>query len=118
MAERPTITIDDVAGSVRVVHAGAVVAESRRARVLREGNLVPRWYIPREDVLAELVPSERHSVCPWKGTASYYGVKIGEKVHPDLVWYYPDATPETKAIENYLCFYNEKVDRIEVNDEK
>lgn len=117
MSERPTITIDDVPETVRVVHAGVVLAESRLARVLREGSLLPRWYIPREDVRAELVSSQKHSVCLWKGQASYYGVRIGDTVHPDLIWFYPDATPETKKIENYLCFYNEKVDKIEVTDE-
>lgn len=118
MSVRPTITIDDVPETVRVIHGGVVLAESRRARLLREGNLLPRWYIPREDVRADLMPSQKHSVCPWKGEASYFGVRIGDAIFPDLIWYYPDATPEMKKIENCLCFYNEKVDRIEILGEE
>ena len=42
----------------------------------------------REDVLR---PSDHHTLCPWKGTASYYHLEVDGQVNRDAVWYYPDA---------------------------
>ena len=51
-----------------------------------------------------------YSQCPYKGIASYWSVKIGDKVHPDIVWSYPDPIPECPKVRDLLCFFNEKVD--------
>jgi uncharacterized protein (DUF427 family) len=57
-----------------------------------------------------LTPTDSHTRCPYKGTASYWDVSIGDKVYKDLVWSYPDPIPECPKIKGLLCFYNEKVD--------
>ncbi len=90
---------------VRVSLGGELLAESSRALALFESNLPPRWYIPREDVQAELEPSDTVTRCPYKGTASYHAVG-GE----DLVWFYEDPLPEVGRIKGLVCFFNEKVD--------
>ena len=72
--------------------------------------------MPREDVLARLEPSDTVTHCPYKGSASYWSVRLGDQVHKDLVWGYPYPIPECPKIENMLSFYNEKVD-IYVDDE-
>jgi uncharacterized protein (DUF427 family) len=96
---------------VKVSLDGETLAESDRAIALFESNLPVRWYLPREDVLAELEPSESTSICPYKGTASYHSVRLpGGKLAEDLVWYYPEPLPEAARIAGLLCFYNEKVD--------
>jgi uncharacterized protein (DUF427 family) len=59
-----------------------------------------------------LVPSEKVTSCPYKGTAGYYSVKIGDRVFPDIVWFYRDPIPECPKIKSYLCFFNEHVDEI------
>jgi uncharacterized protein (DUF427 family) len=84
---------------------------------LFESNLPTRWYIPREDVVAELEPSDSHTICPYKGRASYYSVRLdnGELIQ-DLVWYYPEPFLDAAGVAGLLCFYNEKVD-IELDDE-
>jgi uncharacterized protein (DUF427 family) len=91
---------------VRVSLDGELLADSDRAVALFESNLPPRWYLPREDVLAELEPSDTITRCPYKGLASYYSVNGGE----DLIWFYPDPLPEASRIKDLLCFFNERVD--------
>jgi uncharacterized protein (DUF427 family) len=91
---------------VRISLEGELLAESSRALALFESNLPPRWYIPLEEVVAELEPSEKETGCPYKGTANYYSVN-GEK---DLVWYYEDPLPEVGRIKGLVCFFNERVD--------
>ena len=91
---------------VRVSLDGEVLAESDGAVALFESNLPPRWYLPREDVVAELEPSDTITRCPYKGTAGYYSVN-GSK---DLIWYYADPLPEAGRIKGLVCFFNEKVD--------
>jgi uncharacterized protein (DUF427 family) len=91
---------------VRVALEGRLLAETRRAVALFESNLPPRWYIPREDVLAELEPTDTVTRCPYKGTAGYYSA-AGVK---DLIWHYEDPLPEAGRIKGLLCFFNEKVD--------
>jgi uncharacterized protein (DUF427 family) len=93
---------------IRISVDGALLAESRRPVALFESNLTVRWYLPRDDVVAELEPSSRTSICPYKGQASYYSVACqGGK---DLVWCYAEPLPEATPIRGLLCFYNEKVD--------
>ncbi len=103
---------------VRIEVDGVTVAESERPYLLFETNLPPRYYLPPEDVNIDFLrPSDSHTRCPYKGIASYWSVKVGDTVHKDLVWSYPDPIPESPKIKNLLSFYNEKVD-IFVDGEK
>ena len=91
---------------VRVLRDGQLLAQTKRAVALFESNLPPRWYIPADDVMAELQPSETVTRCPYKGTAAYYSAAGVE----DLIWRYDDPLPEAGRIKGLLCFFNEKVD--------
>ena len=96
---------------VRMSLDGELLAETDRAVALFESNLPTRWYIPAEDVSAELEPSDTVTRCPYKGLASYYSVKLAsEGDGKDLVWYYPEPLPEASKVAGMLCFFNEKVD--------
>jgi uncharacterized protein (DUF427 family) len=96
---------------VKVIIDGQVVAESRRPNLLFETGVVTRYYLPRMDVRQDvLVPSTTTTQCPYKGTAHYYSVKLGDTLHHDVIWYYPFPIPECPKIANLLAFYNEKVD--------
>jgi uncharacterized protein (DUF427 family) len=97
---------------VRVSLDGELLADSRDAVALFESNLPARWYLPLEDVVAELEPSDTSTGCPYKGTASYYSVNG----HEDLLWYYPDPLAEALRIKGLVCFFNERVD-IELDGE-
>jgi uncharacterized protein (DUF427 family) len=101
---------------VRVVLGGETIADTKRARFLFETRLPTRYYIPRDDVRMDLlVPSAKLTQCPYKGKASYYSAKIGDRVFEDIVWTYPDPIPECPKIKDYLCFFNEQVDDIFVD---
>ncbi len=91
---------------VRVLRDGALLADSSRATALFESNLPPRWYLPREDVVCALEPSDTVTRCPYKGLASYWSV--GE--HTDLVWGYEDPIVDAARIKGLVCFWNERVD--------
>jgi uncharacterized protein (DUF427 family) len=93
---------------VRISRNGTLLAESRRPVALFEASLPVRWYLPREDVVAGLEPSDSTSECPYKGEAGYFSVDVpGGK---DLVWFYEQPLPEVGAIAGLLCFWNERVD--------
>lgn len=113
----PYTRVDILASSRHVVVQvdGVTVAESHRPVVLFETGLPPRYYLPFPDLRMELLrPSDTQTGCPYKGTASYWSVAIGETghetVHEDLVWYYRTPLPESQKIAGLACFYNERVD--------
>ena len=110
MAEGHKITIEQGAQHVRVAHGDTVLAETDRPLVLRETGCPVRYYIPAEDVRLDLLaPSDTHTVCPFKGTASYWSVPDGPK---DLVWSYPDPKPDVAAIKGHLCFYEAEASEV------
>jgi uncharacterized protein (DUF427 family) len=99
---------------VRISLDGELLAESDRAMALFESNLPTRWYLPADDAVASLEPSDTTTMCPYKGIASYYSVAVdGGK---DLIWVYEDPLPEALQIKGLLCFFGERVD-IELDGE-
>jgi uncharacterized protein (DUF427 family) len=103
--------------NVKVSLNGEVVAETDRPTILFETGLPPRYYIPPEDVREDaLVPSDKQTQCPYKGTASYHSVEAGGETIEDLVWHYPEPIPAAAKIRDNLSFFNEKVD-LEVDGE-
>jgi uncharacterized protein (DUF427 family) len=97
---------------VRISLDGELLAESNRAHALFESNLPARWYVPLEDVVAELEPSDKITHCPYKGRASYYSVRLGNgSLAEDLVWYYADPLMDAYRIKGLVCFFNERVDQ-------
>ena len=77
-----------------------VIAESTDTVVV-EGN----HYVPREAVTVELIDSDTHTVCPWKCTARYYSVKVGEDV-ADATWYYTEPKDAAAEIKGSLAFWH------------
>jgi len=85
----------------RAIWNGTVIAESANCEIV-EGNR----YFPPESVRSEFIrPSEKHTVCGWKGTASYYDVVVDGKVNADAAWFYPEVKPAAKNIEGYVAFW-------------
>ncbi len=105
------VDVLDTSRHVRVEVRGETVAETRRARVVFETSLPPRWYIPPEDVRTEaLVESDKRTGCAYKGFASYHSVRAGGELEEDLVWRYDAPRPEADRIAGYLAFFNERAD--------
>jgi uncharacterized protein (DUF427 family) len=97
---------------VRVSIGGRVVAESRNARALFETKLPVRWYLPREDVSADLEPSDHRTTCAYKGHATHFDV-AGERA---VAWSYEDPLHDGLPVKDLVSFYNERVD-IQVDGE-
>ena len=111
---RSPYTRVDILPSSRVVRVeidGVIVAESSHPTLLFETGLPTRYYFPKPDVRLDLlVPTESSSGCPYKGTARYWSVVIGDTVHADYAWAYDYPLPESIRIAGLICFYNERVD--------
>ena len=109
----PHTRIDVLSSSrhVRVECNGVVLAESRQPRLLFETGLPVRFYLPLPDLRMDLmVPSETVTRCPYKGTASYWSVELGQRVERDLVWTYTTPLAEVAKIAGLAAFWNERVD--------
>jgi uncharacterized protein (DUF427 family) len=75
---------------VRVQFNGEMVADSTAAHLLFETRHLPIYYFPRADVRTDLLrASEHHTYCPYKGTASYWNIAVGDRVSENAVWGYP-----------------------------
>jgi uncharacterized protein (DUF427 family) len=80
---------------------GTVVAESDDI-VIVEGNA----YFPRESVRDDVLrDSDTHTVCPWKGTASYFDVQVDGEVNRDAAWYYPTPKDAAQEIAGRVAFW-------------
>ncbi|HVW17887.1 MAG TPA: DUF427 domain-containing protein [Solirubrobacteraceae bacterium] len=96
---------------VRVTAHGELVAETRRPKLLSETGLPNRYYVPPEDVRRELLqPSATHTDCPYKGTASYRTLQLGERRIPDAAWLYPEPLEDARKVRGHLCFMGEGVE--------
>jgi uncharacterized protein (DUF427 family) len=96
---------------VRIELDGETIAESERVVTLFETGLPARHYLPPSDVRQGfLCPSETHTGCPYKGTASYWTVRTAAGEHPDLAWFYPEPYDSLSIIRGRIAFYDEKVD--------
>jgi uncharacterized protein (DUF427 family) len=90
---------------------GEVVAESARAKLLFETGLPPRAYIPLEDVRGDLLePSDKTTVCPYKGTATYWSVRTTEGALEDAVWTYAEPLRESAAVAGHVSFLGDGID--------
>jgi uncharacterized protein (DUF427 family) len=109
----PHSRVDILASSrhVQISLDGAVIADSTQPRILFETGLPPRYYLPMTDVRTELLrPSLRETHCPYKGTATYWDVVVGEKTYEALAWAYRSPFPESQKVAGLIAFYDEKVD--------
>ncbi len=87
---------------MRAIWNGEVIAECDNTVVV-EGN----HYFPVNSVRREcLIPSDTHTGCFWKGVASYYSIKVGDKVNRDAAWYYPDPSPAAAEIKDRVAFWH------------
>jgi uncharacterized protein (DUF427 family) len=104
---------------IRVQLGGETIADSRRAMLLHESGLQPVYYFPPEDVRRDVLePSDRHTHCPKKGQASYFTLRVGERVVENGAWYYPNPIAEAPPIRDLIAFYWDRMDRWLEEDEE
>ena len=95
---------------VRLELEGQVLAVSSRPALLFETMLPTRYYLPRADVTADLVPSSTRTWCAYKGQASYFSAQVGGRLVPDIAWSYPDPRHDADRVRDLIAFFDERVD--------
>jgi uncharacterized protein (DUF427 family) len=95
---------------VRVELGGQLLAESSRPALLFETMLPTRYYLPREDIRAELTPSSTTSYCAYKGRASYWSATVGGRVIPDVAWTYEEPLHDATQVRGLIAFFDERID--------
>src|SRR5579859_454960 len=108
----PFHRIDVLASSrhVRLELDGQVLAESSRPMLLFETTLPVRYYLPREDIRAELSPSDTRTYCAYKGQASYWSATVGGRAVPDIAWTYQQPLHDAAQVRGLTAFFDERVD--------
>ncbi len=87
---------------MKAIWNSQVIAESEKT-INIEGN----QYFPAESLNKEFLSnSETHTVCHWKGTASYYDVVVDGKINKDAAWYYPETSNLAERIKGYVAFWH------------
>ncbi len=85
----------------KAVWNGAVLAQSDRCEIV-EGN----YYFPPSAINAEYFkPSDTHTICSWKGQASYYTIEVNGQQNKDAAWYYPEPKEKASNIKGYIAFW-------------
>ncbi len=86
---------------MRAIWNGKVIAESDDTVVV-EGN----HYFPRESVDdSVLLDSDTHTVCPWKGEASYFTLNVDGETNRDAAWYYPSPKRAASQVTDRVAFW-------------
>lgn len=86
---------------MKAVWNNEVIAESDETIII-EGN----HYFPPDSVKSDLfVESSTHTICPWKGEASYYDIVVGDQTNKDGAWFYPDPKEKAIEIKDYVAFW-------------
>jgi uncharacterized protein (DUF427 family) len=87
---------------VRAIWNGKVLAESEHT-VKVEGN----HYFPPQSIKKEFFKESRaHTICPWKGVASYFDIHVDGHVNRDAAWYYPELKEAARKIQGYVAFWH------------
>jgi uncharacterized protein (DUF427 family) len=104
--------LEDFNRRMRAMFEGETVVDSRRPKLLHEHGLLPVLYFPRDEVRMDLLePSERRTHCPWKGEASHFHLRVGDRVSENAAWSYPDPIDEAPgALAGLIAFYWDRVD--------
>ncbi len=107
-----TVTVAPFKGRVVVQANGELLADTQHALQLKEARYPVMYYVPRRDTrMARLVPTDHHTHCPFKGEASYFSVSGGAE---NAVWSYEQPYDEVLSIRDYLAFYPDRVDSVQV----
>jgi uncharacterized protein (DUF427 family) len=87
---------------MRAIWNGTTLAESDDTVVVEDNH-----YFPADSINAEyFLDSDTHSICPWKGTASYKSIEVDGELNPDAAWFYPDPKDAATEIKDRFAFWN------------
>lgn len=111
MEKRHYAVMDSYNRKLTIKIKDEILAETTNAIILKEvgkGVYDPVFYVPKEDLVTELVPeNERSSTCPIKGAASYWNLETPTENY--FAWSYEEPLPRAKKIKGYVAFNMEYV---------
>jgi hypothetical protein len=85
----------------KAIWNGVTIAQSNNCEVV-DGN----YYFPPDSINCEYFqPSNTHTICSWKGEASYYTLTVNGQENKDAAWYYPQPKDKAKQIKDYIAFW-------------
>jgi uncharacterized protein (DUF427 family) len=97
--------------TVLVLVDGQTVAKSSNTLRVRETNHADVSYFPRGDVDCDLLEKTDHQTfCPFKGRASYWTLRVGERTLENVVWSYEEPFDDVAGLEDYMAFYADRVE--------
>lgn len=105
---------------LRAIVGDVVVLDTTRARLLYETAIRPRIYAPLEDyaLAGHFAPTDSSTHCPFKGDASYWTLRAGDRELPDVLWSYAEPKPEAAFLAGYAALYEDRVDGWLVEDDR
>lgn len=104
---------------IRVVFNGETIADTTNAYRILETSHPPAYYIPQDDIRMEyLMPTNRRTICEFKGAASYWTVQLGDRKAQNAAWSYGSPSTAYEAAKDHICFYANYMDACYVDDEK
>ena len=111
--------LEPVSEPIRVIFNATTIADTRNALRVIETAGAPVYYLPPQDIRMDLMaPDLGRSFCEWKGTASYWALRVGENTVQQAAWSYPNPDPTFAPLKDYLAFYCAKMDARYVGDEQ
>lgn len=113
------IYFEETPKRIRAVFAGETVVDSPQPKMLHEHGHLPIYYFPERDVRMDLLEStDKSTRCPWKGEASYWSVRVGDRVAEDAVWSYPEPLEGAPPLAGHFAFYWNPMDEWYEEDER
>jgi uncharacterized protein (DUF427 family) len=100
---------------ITVTVVGLSIADTHEALTLKEAAYPPVHYIPRKDVdMSQLERASHQTYCPYKGDCAYYSIPVGGRRSVNAVWTYETPYAAVSEIREYLAFYPDRVDAIQI----
>jgi uncharacterized protein (DUF427 family) len=111
--------VEPVSERIRVVFNGVTIAETTRAQRVLETSHPPVYYIPPDSVrMRYLLPTTRQTVCEFKGAATYWAIKVGDRLSQNAAWSYEQPWAGYESLQSHIAFYANRVDECYVGDEQ
>ena len=118
-APKHLLYVHDVEQRIRGGLAGETVVDTTDGKLLHESGMLPQWYLPLADIRPDLlVESSTTTHCPFKGDASYYSLRVGDRVVEDAIWTYRAPLAAASWLDGLAGFYFDRLDTwLEDDDE-
>jgi uncharacterized protein (DUF427 family) len=104
---------------LKITFNGQLIAETHRAYRILETSHPPTYYLPMQDIKMQFLQqsTKPSTLCEFKGRASYWTLKVGNREAQNCAWSYPSPVKAYEALKDHLCFYASQMDSCTVDGE-